>query len=106
MKHVLLVEDEAPLREALAEQLADRGYAVEQAESGEVALAKLADFAFDVIITDLRLLVSTDPPSSMPHSTVTRHRRHCRHRLRNCERRRRSDQTWRVGFCQQAVPDR
>jgi len=55
MKHVLLVEDEAPLREALAEQLIDRGYAVEQAESGETALAKLADFAFDVIITDLRL---------------------------------------------------
>jgi DNA-binding NtrC family response regulator len=55
MKHVLLVEDEAPLREALAEQLGDRGYAVEQAESGETALAKLADFAFDVIITDLRL---------------------------------------------------
>src|SRR5262249_22355572 len=55
MKHVLLVEDEAPLREALAEQLVDRGYAVEQAESGEGALAKLADFAFDVIITDLRL---------------------------------------------------
>src|SRR5436190_795367 len=55
MKHVLLVEDEAPLREALAEQLSDRGYAVEQAESGETALAKLGDFAFDVIVTDLRL---------------------------------------------------
>src|SRR5262245_65598786 len=55
MKHVLLVEDEAPLREALAEQLVDRGYSVEQAESGETALAKLAEFAFDVIITDLRL---------------------------------------------------
>jgi DNA-binding NtrC family response regulator len=55
MKHVLLVEDEASLREALAEQLVDRGYSVEQAESGETALAKLAEFAFDVIITDLRL---------------------------------------------------
>src|SRR5215467_7251762 len=55
MKHVLLVEDEALLREALAEQLIDRGYAVEQAESGEDALARLTDFAFDVIITDLRL---------------------------------------------------
>jgi two-component system, NtrC family, response regulator AtoC len=55
MKHLLLVEDEAPLREALAEQLNDRGYAVEQAASGEDALAKLADFAFDIIITDLRL---------------------------------------------------
>src|SRR5438552_18171083 len=54
-KHLLLVEDEAPLRQAIAEQLADRGYHVEQAESGETAVARLADFAFDIIITDLRL---------------------------------------------------
>src|SRR6185295_13992287 len=54
-KHLLIVEDEAPLREAIAEQLTDRGYRVEQAESGEMAIAKLADFAFDIIITDLRL---------------------------------------------------
>src|SRR6187397_3595678 len=54
-KHLLIVEDEGPLREAIAEQLADRGYRVEQAESGEAALAKLADFAFDIIIADLRL---------------------------------------------------
>src|SRR6059058_1313942 len=55
LKHLLLVEDEAPLRQAIAEQLADRGYRVEQADSGETALQKLADFAFDVIVTDLRL---------------------------------------------------
>src|SRR6266545_3303723 len=54
-KHVLLVEDEAPLRRVVARQLADRGYQVEQAESGEAAIARLADFAFDIIITDLRL---------------------------------------------------
>src|SRR5919206_4950944 len=54
-KHLLLVEDEAPLREAIAEQLGDRGYRVEQADSGEAAIAKLAEFAFDVIVTDLRL---------------------------------------------------
>jgi DNA-binding NtrC family response regulator len=54
-KHLLLVEDEAPLRQAIAEQLTDRGYHVEQAESGEAALAKLAEFAFDLVITDLRL---------------------------------------------------
>jgi DNA-binding NtrC family response regulator len=54
-KHVLLVEDEAPLRQAVAEQLADRGFQVEQADSGEAAIARLADFAFDIIITDLRL---------------------------------------------------
>src|SRR5947208_16056940 len=54
-KHLLIIEDEAPLRTAIAEQLADRGYRVEQADSGETALQKLADFAFDVIVTDLRL---------------------------------------------------
>src|SRR5579862_5979962 len=54
-KHLLLVEDEAPLRRAIAEQLRDRGYQVEQADSGEGAIAKLADFAFDIIVTDLRL---------------------------------------------------
>ena len=55
LKHLLLVEDEAPLRQAIAEQLADRGYQVEQAESGEAALAHLTEFAFDIIVTDLRL---------------------------------------------------
>src|ERR1700720_2426343 len=54
-KHLLIVEDESGLRQAIAEQLSDRGYHVEQADSGEAALAKLADFAFDIIITDLRL---------------------------------------------------
>jgi DNA-binding NtrC family response regulator len=54
-KHLLLVEDEAALREVVAEQLSGRGYLVVQAATGEAALAQLADFAFDVIITDLRL---------------------------------------------------
>jgi DNA-binding NtrC family response regulator len=54
-KHLLLVEDEAPLRQAVAEQLVDRGYRVAQADSGERALALLAEFAFDVIVSDLRL---------------------------------------------------
>jgi two-component system response regulator PilR (NtrC family) len=54
-KHLLLVEDEALLREAIAQQLADHGYQVQQAESGEAALARLSDFAFDIIVTDLRL---------------------------------------------------
>jgi DNA-binding NtrC family response regulator len=54
-KHVLLVEDEAPLREAVAERLTDYGYVVVQADSGERALDELAEFAFDILITDLRL---------------------------------------------------
>src|SRR5215471_11963500 len=55
LKHLLLVEDETALRQAIAEQLTDRGYRVKQAESGEAALACLAEFAFDIIVTDLRL---------------------------------------------------
>src|SRR6476646_10738171 len=55
LKHLLLVEDEAPLRQAIAEQLGDRGYQVQQAESGEAALSHLADFAYDIIVSDLRL---------------------------------------------------
>ncbi|MEQ1728671.1 MAG: sigma-54 dependent transcriptional regulator [Vicinamibacterales bacterium] len=54
-KHLLLVEDEPALRTAVAEQLTDRGFTVEQADSGEAALAKLADFAFDALVTDLRM---------------------------------------------------
>src|SRR5262245_47530843 len=54
-KHLLLVEDEAALRQVVAEQLTDRGYSVVQAESGEKGLARLTDFAFDAIVTDLRL---------------------------------------------------
>ena len=54
-KHLLLVEDEAPLRQTLAERLSEHGFEVEHAESGEQAIEKLAEFAFDIVITDLRL---------------------------------------------------
>ena len=54
-KHLLIVDDEKALREAIAERLSDHGFAVEQADSGEAAVQRLADFAFDILITDLRL---------------------------------------------------
>src|SRR3954451_24475770 len=54
-KHLLIVDDETALREAIAERLADHGFLVEQAASGEQALERLAAFAFDILITDLRL---------------------------------------------------
>jgi DNA-binding NtrC family response regulator len=54
-KHLLIVDDEQALREAIAERLADHGFLVEQAASGEQALQRLAEFAFDILITDLRL---------------------------------------------------
>ena len=54
-KHLLIVDDEGGLREAIAERLADHGFIVEQADSGERALQRLSEFAFDILITDLRL---------------------------------------------------
>jgi DNA-binding NtrC family response regulator len=53
--HLLLVEDEDSLRVAVAERLAEQGFQVDQAESGERALEQLAEFAYDIVITDLRL---------------------------------------------------
>ena len=54
-KHLLLVEDEVPLRQALAERLAEHGFEVEQVDTGERAIEQLAEFAYNIIITDLRL---------------------------------------------------
>jgi len=54
-KHLLYVEDEAALREVVAERLAERGYDVVQVSNGEEAIERLAEFAFDIVITDLRL---------------------------------------------------
>jgi len=53
--HVLFVDDEASLREVVAERLAEHGFRVEQAGTGEEAIERLAEFAFDILITDLRL---------------------------------------------------
>jgi DNA-binding NtrC family response regulator len=54
-KHLLIVDDETALREAVAERLADHGFDVEQVANGEAALQRLSEFAYDVLITDLRL---------------------------------------------------
>ena len=54
-KHLLIVDDEAALRSAIAERLGDQGFTVVQAGSGEDAMQLVAEFAFDVLITDLRL---------------------------------------------------
>ena len=53
--HLLLVEDEAPLRAALADMLTDAGFHVVQAHAGEEAVDALSQFAFDIVLTDLRL---------------------------------------------------
>jgi DNA-binding NtrC family response regulator len=52
---ILVVEDEAAIRLALSGLLRREGYDVEQAESGEPAIARLRADAFDLVLTDLAL---------------------------------------------------
>ena len=54
-QHLLLVDDEAAFRDVIAERLAEQGFQVAQAGTGEDAVARLSEFAFDILITDLRL---------------------------------------------------
>jgi DNA-binding NtrC family response regulator len=53
--HLLFVDDEPALRTLMAERLTERGFEVVQADSGEKALELLDQFAFDILITDLRM---------------------------------------------------
>ena len=53
--HLLFVDDEPALRGLMAERLAERGFEVVEADTGERALEYLDQFAFDILITDLRL---------------------------------------------------
>ena len=54
--HLLLVEDEASVREAFALRLDDQGYVVQTSGSGEEALAALRSFEPDVLVLDLVML--------------------------------------------------
>ncbi len=55
MAYLLLVDDEESLRSVVAERLTDHGFDVVQAADGESAIKALDGFAFDVIVSDLRL---------------------------------------------------
>jgi len=55
MKPILVVDDEAIVRESLREWLTDDGYQVEVAEDGEAALKAIARQDFGVAILDLML---------------------------------------------------
>ncbi len=52
---ILIVDDEATIRESLRESLVAEGYDAEIAESGEEALAKTHGTVYDLVVTDLRL---------------------------------------------------
>jgi len=52
---LLLVEDEAPLREQLTQQLQRQGYAVDSAADGREALYLIGEFDYDLAVIDLGL---------------------------------------------------
>ena len=65
-RHLLLVDDEEALRSVVAERLADEGYHVTEAADADAAIKSLDGFAFDVIISDLRLTSGDGVPSEAP----------------------------------------
>jgi len=55
VKPILIVEDEAIMRESLRDWLTDGGYQVETVEQGEEALKALAEQDFGVVLLDMKL---------------------------------------------------
>jgi two-component system NtrC family sensor kinase len=53
--HILLVDDEEDLLDVMAQALLTDGHLVESALSGEAALDKLKEMAYDMIIADVRM---------------------------------------------------
>src|SRR5688572_9027625 len=55
MARIMVVDDEEAIRSGLAEILVEEGYVVEQAGTGEAALARLREELFDLVCTDVRM---------------------------------------------------
>ena len=53
MPDILLIEDDAPLRQTLARLLSRSGYAVREAENGKVGLCLMGERAADLVVTDI-----------------------------------------------------
>ena len=53
--HILIIDDEAPLRQTLARILQHAGHEVTTAEGGEMALALLNNTNFDLVYMDIRM---------------------------------------------------
>lgn len=53
--HIVVVDDEADLREGVQEYLLDQGYAVSSAESGRALRALMSDRAVDLVILDINM---------------------------------------------------
>ncbi|MDU0355696.1 sigma-54 dependent transcriptional regulator [Paraglaciecola aquimarina] len=53
--NILIVEDDAGLREALVDTLLLGGYSVVEADSGEQALIKLSEQSIDLVVSDIQM---------------------------------------------------
>ena len=53
--HVLVVEDEAPLRDVIVRNLEARGHRVASADTADTALAAILADAFDLMLLDINL---------------------------------------------------
>ncbi len=56
-QYILVVDDDDDFRETLSEVLTEAGYPVQQAENGEVALARAAEEAPGIVLLDLKMPV-------------------------------------------------
>ncbi|WP_422361447.1 response regulator transcription factor [Reichenbachiella sp.] len=55
MNKILVVDDEPAMREGLADNLLFEGYEVDQAEDGKVALQKVQEQSYDLIVLDVMM---------------------------------------------------
>jgi excisionase family DNA binding protein len=96
---VLVVDDEASIRDLLAKTLALAEYDVDLAPDGRTALERLRIIPYDLLITDLKM--PGDPRGAAPQGGPARHHHH---RLFHGSERHRRAQPGRLRVFDQAIP--
>ncbi|MBE0652345.1 MAG: sigma-54-dependent Fis family transcriptional regulator, partial [Bacteroidales bacterium] len=55
MAAILIIDDERSIRNTLADILSNEKYEVDQAENGEIAIEKISENTYDVILCDIKM---------------------------------------------------
>lgn len=55
LKKILIVEDEKPMRDLLAQILQEAGHEVDTAEDGEIGYTKMQEGGYDLVLLDIML---------------------------------------------------
>ena len=104
---VLIIDDEAEIRESLQTLLELEGFAVETAASGEAGLQRIGEHPFDLILLDLTLPGRNGMDSSSRDScSRNRTARHHDHRVWHGGKCSSRDAGWSGKFCPEAVGQR